>query len=203
MLHRAESRRQPFWPSSKWKTSVRIVDGSVFQLSSQWQKRFKRSAWNTHSAWRRTSQLQIECIFSLIPLVGKSSAFVNMVTGFALAILIGGIGFLLLPSQPAYGPPGDLGAWAWMYRFADQINLTYNMAPSLHVALSVCCVAVFARRASGFVALLLWAWAAAIAASTLLTHQHHLLDAVTGWGLGLAASCVTLPRFGEKWQRPA
>jgi membrane-associated phospholipid phosphatase len=41
---------------------------------------------------------------------------------------------------------------------------------------------------------LLWLWAAAIAASTVLTHQHHIIDAVTGWALGVIAFTVTAPR---------
>jgi len=31
-------------------------------------------------------------------------------------------------------------------------------------------------------------WAAAIALSTLLTHQHHILDVLTGWAL--ASVCI-------------
>ena len=31
-----------------------------------------------------------------------------------------------------------------------------------------------------------WAWATVIVASTLLLHQHHVLDVATGWPLGLA-----------------
>jgi membrane-associated phospholipid phosphatase len=71
---------------------------------------------------------------------------------------------------------------------ARTFALEYNMVPSLHVALSVCCVAIFVRRATAFGRVLLWSWAAAIALSTLLTHQHHVIDAVTGWLLGLAVS---------------
>jgi len=31
----------------------------------------------------------------------------------------------------------------------------------------------------------LWSWAAMIAASTVLIHQHHVLDVATGWLLAL------------------
>ncbi|MBI4663435.1 MAG: phosphatase PAP2 family protein [Verrucomicrobia bacterium] len=103
------------------------------------------------------------------------------VTGFA------GLCFLLLPAEPAYPPPQNLGAWRGLFEFADWLNLRYNMLPSLHVALSVVCVVCFAARASHAWAILLWLWAMALAASTLLTHQHHLLDVVTGMVLALAA----------------
>ena len=99
---------------------------------------------------------------------------------------IAGICFLLLPAESAYPPPQNLRAWAGLFSFADWLNLRYNMLPSLHVALSVVCIACFAARAPAAGKMLLWLWAAALCASTLLTHQHHVLDVVTGFGLALA-----------------
>jgi membrane-associated phospholipid phosphatase len=117
-------------------------------------------------------------------IVRERQAFSKLIRSLFLAILIGGIGFLLFPSELAYAPPSDLGRWAALYHLADRLNLDYNLAPSLHVALAVCCVTVFAGRASVRMAVVLWAWAAAIALSTLLTHQHHVVDVITGWALG-------------------
>ncbi len=113
--------------------------------------------------------------------------FRALVQALALAILCGGIGFLLLPAKAAYPPPGELGIWRALYESADRLNLDYNMAPSLHVALSVCCVAAFAGHAPRWGRRLLWAWAGAIALSTLLTHQHHVLDVILGWALGVGS----------------
>jgi membrane-associated phospholipid phosphatase len=106
-----------------------------------------------------------------------------------LAIIIGiaGLGFLLIPAQLAFLPPReqDLGIWAGVFHLADRLNLTYDLVPSLHVALSVACIAAFASRAAVIGRILLWAWAIAIALSTLLTHQHHLIDVVAGWFLAI------------------
>ena len=55
-------------------------------------------------------------------------------------------------------------------------------------------VAAFAPHASRLGAGLLWAWAGAIALSTLLTHQHHLVDVATGWALGVLAYRVAISR---------
>jgi len=109
-------------------------------------------------------------------------------------ILVAGIGFLLVPAQLAFPRPIDLGAFPNLFRLADRLNLEYNLVPSLHVALSVVCVATYARRVSLIGKTLLWVWAGAIAASTLLTHQHHVLDVVTGWVLALAAFKIVGPR---------
>jgi membrane-associated phospholipid phosphatase len=102
-------------------------------------------------------------------------------------ILIGGIGLLLIPGQLAFRPETNLGAFPGLFRFADRLNLTYNLVPSLHVALSVACIATYAQRSGIVVRILLWAWALAISASTVLTHQHHVLDVVTGWIVALSA----------------
>ncbi len=79
------------------------------------------------------------------------------------------------------------GPWAPWFHVADRMNLDYNLLPSLHVAFSVCCAAIDAHQAARAVTALLWSWAAAIALSTLLTHQHQLIDVATGGALGLLA----------------
>jgi membrane-associated phospholipid phosphatase len=110
----------------------------------------------------------------------------------ACITLCGGIGFLLFPAELAFPPPpaAALGAWAGLYHFADELNLTYNLVPSLHVALSVACVAFLAQQAPAAGKAALWSWAVLIAASTVLIHQHHLLDVATGWLLAIV--CVRL-----------
>ena len=127
-------------------------------------------------------------------IVRERREFAALICALALATLIGGVGFLLVPSRAAFAPPGDLAIWAGLFHFADRLNLDYNMVPSLHVALSVCCIAAYARHAAPRGRALLWMWAAAIALSTLLTHQHHVVDVVTGWGVGLAAERLSHDR---------
>jgi membrane-associated phospholipid phosphatase len=116
--------------------------------------------------------------------------FRALVITLAIMIFFSGIGFLLFPADLAFAPPqeSDLGIWAGMFHFADWLNLTYNLVPSLHVAFAVACAAVLSSHAQIAGKVLLWLWAAMIAASTVLIHQHHLLDVATGWLLALV--CV-------------
>jgi membrane-associated phospholipid phosphatase len=76
--------------------------------------------------------------------------------------------------------------WDGLVRFAKWVARPHNYAPSLHVALSVVCIRVYARHANRAGKVFLWLWAAGIAVSTVLLHQHYLVDVVTGFLLGLA-----------------
>ncbi|HET9301110.1 MAG TPA: phosphatase PAP2 family protein [Candidatus Polarisedimenticolaceae bacterium] len=140
--------------------------------------------------WTIVLYMSIYLLFILGPFVLRERAeFRALIGTLASIILVAGICFLLLPASLAFPSPadGELGIWAPLFHLADRANLDYNLAPSLHVALSVACVAAFARHARGIGKGLLWAWAAAIAVSTVLTHQHHLLDVAGGWLLAILA----------------
>jgi membrane-associated phospholipid phosphatase len=131
--------------------------------------------------------MSIYLLFAAAPFVLRTRReIVRLAIAQSLAIFIAGIFFLLIPAPLAYAPPTDLGVWQNLFQFADNLNLDYNLVPSLHVALSFVCIGFFAQHASVSGKVLLRSWGWLIAASTILTHQHHLLDAVTGWLLALA-----------------
>jgi membrane-associated phospholipid phosphatase len=146
--------------------------------------------------------MSIYPLFLAAPFVlRKRQEFLALAMTLNIAILVAGICFLLFPAQVAFPPPKDLGAFPNLYRFADRLSLTYNLLPSLHVALSAICIAVFAERSGTIWKVLFWIWAAAIAISTLLIHKHHVLDVVTGFMLAMAAykfiylsKCCPTPR---------
>jgi membrane-associated phospholipid phosphatase len=123
--------------------------------------------------------------------------FRAMIATLATMIGIAGVGFLLVPAQLAFSPPReqDLGIWAGLFHLADRLNLTYDLVPSLHVALSVACIAAFSTRTARTGRTLLWIWAAAIAVSTVLTHQHHVIDVVTGWILATLCMHIIYSRL--------
>jgi hypothetical protein len=96
-----------------------------------------------------------------------------------------GLSFLLFPAELAY-PHGDPGAWSRLFTFAQDMALPFNLVPSLHVAMSCICLAAYSTRCGIAGKALLGVWAFAIALSTLLTHQHHVLDVATGLALAVA-----------------
>lgn len=133
--------------------------------------------------------MSIYLLFLAAPFVLRTKKEITtLAMAQAVTILIAGICFLLIPAQLAFAPATDaqLGIWKDLFRFADKINLDYNLVPSLHVALSIVCIEMFAVHAGIGCKLFLRCWGFLIAASTVLTHQHHLLDAATGYLLAFA-----------------
>ncbi len=139
-------------------------------------------------AWTTGLYMSMYFLFIAGPFILRTRReFRAAIAMLAVTIGIAGICFLLLPVELAYPPiqESELGIWAGLFHVADALNLTYNLLPSLHVALTVGCVSAFTTRIDGAGRALLWIWAGAIAVSTVLTHQHHVLDALTGWLLAL------------------
>ena len=67
------------------------------------------------------------------------------------------------------------------------MDLPYNLFPSLHIALGSLLVVTYARHTRGVIRALVCVWFILIAASAVLTWQHHILDVVGG--LALAGYC--------------
>jgi membrane-associated phospholipid phosphatase len=135
-------------------------------------------------------------LFALPPFVlGTRRDLDALAAALAAVILVAGVVFLLVPAAPAFPPPSERGVWEGPVRFFKWLALPHNLVPSLHVALSVACVTVYARRAGLPGKMLLWLWAGVIAASTLLLHQHYLLDVLTGAALGWAGARAVYDRW--------
>jgi membrane-associated phospholipid phosphatase len=140
----------------------------------------------------------LDLVFVLAPFILRSRAELRAAT-LTCAIVTGvaGVGFLLLPAEPAY-PPQDYSGWEPLYAWNRRMVLTYNMAPSLHVAMSVVLLSAYGRRCGAVGKGWLAAWGTAIALSTLLTHEHHLLDVATGLLLGWGANLLVYRRWLDR-----
>jgi aminopyrrolnitrin oxygenase len=119
--------------------------------------------------------------FLLAPLILRTKEEIERLAAAAVVVIaIAGLGFLLLPAELGFPPPRVTGPLHTIFVISDEINLDYNLVPSLHVGLAFLCIQAFAIRARMASRILLAIWAAVIALSTLLTHQHHIIDVVTG-----------------------
>ena len=146
--------------------------------------------------WMSAFYLSIFPLFWAIPFILRTRAELLAMAKAAGAVIgVAGIGFLLAPAGSAHPIHEGTGLLPGLFRFADWLNLDHNDMPSLHVALAVLCVAVLARKAGPAGKGALWIWAAAVSVSTLVTHQHHVLDVATGVLLGLVGAYGFYLRF--------
>jgi membrane-associated phospholipid phosphatase len=132
--------------------------------------------------------MSLYVLFAIAPFVLRTDRELD-VLAVGLAVQIGGAGicFLIFPADNLFPPPGDMGIWSATVHFAKWVALDYNLAPSLHVAMGTLCATVYARQAPPLGRAALWLWAGAIGLSTLLLHQHYVIDIVTGYLLAFVA----------------
>jgi hypothetical protein len=129
----------------------------------------------------------LDPLFLIGPFVLRTRAQIRALTWAMFCVtLIAGLCFLLLPAEPAYAPQVVPEFWADIFAINTQIVRRYNMVPSLHVALSTVVLAAYGTGRGAWDRAGLAAWGGLIALSTLLVHEHHVLDVVTGFLLGWA-----------------
>jgi protein-tyrosine phosphatase/membrane-associated phospholipid phosphatase len=108
------------------------------------------------------------------------------------AILIAGLCFLLFPLRFAFPRPHASGWLGAIFDWFRGMDSPFNLLPSLHAALLLLLVDLYARnlRAVFLFAAMLWFFL--IGFSPLLTYQHHVIDIVGGFVL--AGYCFYLFR---------
>ena len=132
----------------------------------------------------------------LPPLLLWLHAFAALARALVAVILVAAAVFLLLPAEPGFQRAAQVPGYAAVYQTLYALDRPYNLLPSLHVACTALCIAALLHTGPRTVIQLgLLVWAGLLSVSVVLVHQHHLLDVVTGWLLGLAAyRLVYLPR---------
>jgi membrane-associated phospholipid phosphatase len=98
------------------------------------------------------------------------------------ATLFCGLMFLLLPAELGFErtTPDD-PFYRSIFARLFAVDLPHNMAPSLHVTFSAMILFVLLNESQSTLARAVFGtWLVLICASTVLVHQHHLLDVVTG-----------------------
>jgi len=104
------------------------------------------------------------------------------------ATLFCGIIFLLLPAELGFERtvPDD-PFYSSMFARLFAVDLPHNMAPSLHVTFSAMILFVLLNESQSAISkAVFWIWLVLICASTVLVHQHHLLDVATGLLVAMA-----------------
>nr|WP_281385245.1 phosphatase PAP2 family protein [Roseateles oligotrophus] len=110
----------------------------------------------------------------------------------AAAVGLAGLCFLVWPVESGYAP-ADPGGWQALAHLAGWVSGRFNLLPSLHVALSLLTLQAVWPWAGRWQRLALGLWFAALLASVLLTHQHHVADVVAGLLLAVGLSRYIAP----------
>ncbi len=111
----------------------------------------------------------------------------------SLEVIVAGILFLLFPVEETFPPRQVEGASAFLFTIADTLNLRYNDLPSLHIALSLSAAFAYSQYCDAVGKIFYLVWALLIAASSVLTHQHHLADVAAGALLASAGMGIVYP----------
>jgi membrane-associated phospholipid phosphatase len=99
----------------------------------------------------------------------------------AVAIIVAGICFLLFPLRFSFPRPHAEGWLGAIFDWFRAMDAPYNLFPSLHAALCLLLVDVYARKLRGVVFVGAMAWFVLIGLSPLLTYQHHVIDIIGGF----------------------
>ncbi|WP_373020322.1 hypothetical protein [Sulfuricurvum sp.] len=114
-----------------------------------------------------------------------------------LGTLISGGIFLLFPSQLGFERVIPNGFYGEMFTNIFSLDLPHNMAPSLHVVYSAfILLAVVESSSKKSVRMMLLLWLLLIMISTLMVHQHHILDIVSAMAIMLLVTLTFIK--GEK-----
>jgi len=105
--------------------------------------------------------------------LGKQLIAGTLFSGLIFMILPARLGFVRqVPEHGLFGP---------IYSNMFAVDMPHNMVPSLHVVFSALILLALAGATAGERYRLLWyGWLMVICVSTLLVHQHHLIDVVAG-----------------------
>jgi len=130
--------------------------------------------------------LSIDLFFVAAPFLCRSEReLATFSKRIVAATVAAGICFLLFPLRFAFEHPhagGWLGAVFDWFRGMDQ---PYNLLPSLHIAFRTILAQHYARYTRGLLRSASNIWFVLVGLSTLLTYQHHFMDVVAGFALGV------------------
>ena len=135
--------------------------------------------------------LSMYLLFLLPPFVLGPLALKRLGLELILGTVVSGAAFLIIPARlgfervvPAAEP------YASLYAGLFAIDQPFNLVPSLHIVYSAAISLAISRRAGAYSRTAIYGWFALIALSTILTHQHHLLDVATGLLLAIAVTIL-------------
>ena len=124
--------------------------------------------------------MSLYLLFILPPLFLTVSQLVVLGKRIIAGTVISAFVFLLFPAQLGFERIVPEGFYAQMFSNIYAIDLPHNMAPSLHIVYSTFILLAVAQSSTKIlVRSTAYGWLLLMILSTLLVHQHHLIDIVS------------------------
>jgi len=123
-------------------------------------------------------------LFLLPPFALAPAALTGLARRFVHTTLIAAVAFLLFPAESGFERLEVPGWYGPVYGLLYTLDFPHNLVPSLHVAYSTLTLAALGSVSGPWLRGLFAFWLGIICLSTLLVHQHHLLDVAGGLALG-------------------
>lgn len=131
--------------------------------------------------------MSIDALFFAAPFFCSDRRELSLLSKrIGLGVVVAGLCFLIYPLKLAEERPamdGWLGVvWSWFIG----MDRPFNLLPSLHITLRTLLAPTYARHTRGALQIILSVWFSLIGFSTLLMHQHHVVDVIGGFILATA-----------------
>jgi Dual specificity phosphatase, catalytic domain len=128
--------------------------------------------------------MSIDLFFAAAPFICRTDEELRIFSRRVVAaILVAGLCFLLFPLRFAFPRPHASGWLGAIFDWFRGMDSPYNLLPSLHAALLLLLVDLYARNLRGVFLFAAMLWFFLIGLSPLLTYQHHVIDIVGGFVL--------------------
>lgn len=130
--------------------------------------------------------LSMYVLFLIPPFALTTADLKRLAKELIAATIIAGVSFMLFPARLGFDRtlPSD-EFYRVMFQGLFTVDHPFNLVPSLHVVYSTAICLAIMSRVNQFQRMCLMTWLLLLTVSTVLVHQHHLLDVITGGLLAL------------------
>jgi membrane-associated phospholipid phosphatase len=150
--------------------------------------------------WTVIIYLTITPLLCLAPFILRTpQRLLPLFVTLMVEVTIAGVVFCLFPVELSFPDQPVTAAEGFLLWLAECAALQYNCVPSLHVALAITAGWAYLQVGGPLWRGFICCWIVAIILSTLLGHQHHLVDLAAGFLLA-AIAVVTVPPLVRRWQ---
>jgi membrane-associated phospholipid phosphatase len=162
---------------SNWLASQR---GDVPALVFAWEHDIPFLAWTIIPYW------STHVLFAVSFYVCRNRAELdNHAKRLLAAQIIAVACFIVFPLRISFARPQTTGEFGFLFDLLATLDMPFNQAPSLHVAMTIILFDLYARTLPRWMLPVTAVWSLLVAASVLTTYQHHFIDIPTGILLGL------------------